>query len=80
MELEETELEETELEKEIQKLDNRLPELRKEVQKEEQETSTKIMNLKQSFNQKLIENNASERDLADYVAFREIARKGGLMG
>jgi predicted nucleic acid-binding Zn-ribbon protein len=67
-----------ELGKEIEKLESRLQDLQKQVQNEESETHTKIMNLKQKFIEKLIENNASERDLAGYVAFRDEARKEGL--
>jgi septal ring factor EnvC (AmiA/AmiB activator) len=67
-----------ELDKAIEKLESRRQELKKEIQKEESDTQKKIMDLKQKFIEKLFENNASERDLVEYVAFRDAALKGGL--
>jgi predicted RNase H-like nuclease (RuvC/YqgF family) len=67
-----------ELEKEIEKLESQRQELKKELEKEESETQKKIMDLTQKFKEKLSEVNASEADLADYVASRKALKEGGI--
>jgi chromosome segregation ATPase len=71
----------TEVQASLETLTKRKVELEKEIEKlknEESETQKKIMDLTQKFKEKLSEVNASEADLADYVASRKALKEGGI--
>ena len=66
------------LAKEIQGLENQRQQLRETLQKEQEDAQKRITDSRTSVINQLIEQNVTERQLADYVAAREALGKGGV--